>query len=175
MSTRSRIGILNADGSIDSVYHHFDGYPEWLGVKLNRNYTTSAKVRKLIEGGDISCIESDSDWKRNKLEKPIVLTYAMRGDELRTAHHEDLKDFLMYDTCQIEYSYLWNGSLSILNWSCWKANYNYEWMIPEPPEVVQIPALTNEEKEGDQIALFAEKKAMKALGVGEKSLKAIYG
>jgi hypothetical protein len=48
-------------------------------------------------------------------------------------------------------------------------------MIPEPPEVVQIPALTNEEKEADQIALFAEKKAMKALGVGEKSLKAIYG
>jgi hypothetical protein len=169
MSTRSRIGILNSDGSIDSVYHHFDGYPEWLGVKLKRNYKTSAKVRALIEGGGISCIESYQDWDRNKLEKPIVLTYAMRGEtDCKAAHHEDLKDFLMYDTCQTEFSYLWNGSLSILEWTCWKANFDYEWRIPKAPEVVAIPSQTIEEKE-------AEKKAMAAIGIGPKAIKAIYG
>ena len=36
MSTRSRIGILREDGSILSAYHHYDGYPEWLGVTLTR-------------------------------------------------------------------------------------------------------------------------------------------
>jgi len=171
MSTRSRIGILNSDGSIDSVYHHFDGYPEWLGVKLKRNYKTSAKVRALIEGGDISCIECFHDWAQNKLEKPIVLTYAMRGERgsaIESKHHEDLKDFLMYDTCQTEFSYVWNGSLSILEWTCWKANFDYEWRIPKAPEIVAIPSQTIEEKE-------AEKKAMKAIGLGPKSIQAIYG
>ena len=38
MSTRSRIGIELEDGSIKSVYHHFDGYPEGLGVKLLTHY-----------------------------------------------------------------------------------------------------------------------------------------
>ena len=171
MSTRSRIGILNSDGSIDSVYHHFDGYPEWLGVRLKRNYKTSAKVRALIEGGDISCIECFHDWAQNKLEKPIVLTYAMRGERgsaIESKHHEDLKDFLMYDTCQTEFSYVWNGSLSILEWTCWKANFDYEWRIPKAPEIVAIPSQTIEEKE-------AEKKAMKAIGLGPKSIQAIYG
>ena len=32
MSTNSRIGLRLEDGSILSVYHHWDGYPEWLGV-----------------------------------------------------------------------------------------------------------------------------------------------
>ena len=31
MATRSRIGIELTDGSILSAYHHWDGYPQWLG------------------------------------------------------------------------------------------------------------------------------------------------
>ena len=31
MATRSRIGYVLKDDSIVSVYHHWDGYPEWLG------------------------------------------------------------------------------------------------------------------------------------------------
>ena len=35
MSTRARIGLLLPDDlSVLSVYHHWDGYPEWLGVTL---------------------------------------------------------------------------------------------------------------------------------------------
>ena len=34
MSTNARIGIKLEDGSILSAYHHWDGYPEWLGVFL---------------------------------------------------------------------------------------------------------------------------------------------
>ena len=40
MATRSRIGLQLADGAILSVYHHWDGYPEWLGVMLEKNYNT---------------------------------------------------------------------------------------------------------------------------------------
>ena len=32
MSTRSRIGILKKDGSIDSIYCHYDDYPKLVGL-----------------------------------------------------------------------------------------------------------------------------------------------
>ena len=35
MATRARLGYVLSDDSIVSVYHHWDGYPEWLGVTLN--------------------------------------------------------------------------------------------------------------------------------------------
>ena len=54
MSTRSRIGILLPDDSILSVYHHFDGYPEGLGVKLVDYYNTYEKASELIDGGNMS-------------------------------------------------------------------------------------------------------------------------
>ena len=62
MSTRSRIGIELEDGSIKSVYHHFDGYPEGLGVKLLTHYTTEESVNKLIDGGNMSNCWSDSQF-----------------------------------------------------------------------------------------------------------------
>ena len=49
MATRSRIGIELSDGSILSVYHHWDGYPTWLGRILNTHYTTREKVEDLID------------------------------------------------------------------------------------------------------------------------------
>ena len=54
MATRSRIGIELNDGSILSAYHHWDGYPQWLGRILNTHYNTKEKVADLIDGGDMS-------------------------------------------------------------------------------------------------------------------------
>ena len=81
MSTRSRIGILNQDESIESVYHHSDGYPEWLGVFLKRNYSDTSKVRELMELGDISCIHSNTDWNMKEVEEPIIRTFNQRGEK----------------------------------------------------------------------------------------------
>ena len=60
MSTRSRIGILLPDDSILSVYHHWDGYPEWLGVTLKEHYNTKEDIAKLIDGGNMSSCYSDT-------------------------------------------------------------------------------------------------------------------
>lgn len=49
MSTRSRIGILNADGSIDSIYCHCDGYLSYNGDILMHHYDTEDKVRALLK------------------------------------------------------------------------------------------------------------------------------
>ena len=79
MATRSRIGLQLADGYILSVYHHWDGYPEWLGVTLRDKFATRNEVAELLDGGDISCIDSDTDWDRQDVPNH-VLYYNARGE-----------------------------------------------------------------------------------------------
>ena len=54
MATRSRIGIELKDGSVLSAYHHWDGYPQWLGRILNTHYNSREQAAELIDGGDMS-------------------------------------------------------------------------------------------------------------------------
>lgn len=56
MSTRSKIGILRKDGSVDHVYSHWDGYPEHNGVVLIENYNSINKINELIKNGDMSIL-----------------------------------------------------------------------------------------------------------------------
>ena len=50
MATRARIGLQLADGNILSVYHHWDGYPQWLGVTLNKKFNTRERLLNLLMG-----------------------------------------------------------------------------------------------------------------------------
>ena len=56
MSTNSRIALELSDGSFLSAYHHWDGYPEWLGSILNTHYADRESVSELIDGGDMSAV-----------------------------------------------------------------------------------------------------------------------
>ena len=87
MATRSRIGLQLADGAILSVYHHWDGYPEWLGVMLEKKFNTRSLISELLDGGDISCIDSDTDWDRNEVPNHVQY-YNARGE--RTEPRLDL-------------------------------------------------------------------------------------
>ena len=66
MSTNARIGIKLEDGSILSAYHHWDGYPEWLGVVLKTRFETKEKVAELIDGGNMSSCWSDNEYDYEK-------------------------------------------------------------------------------------------------------------
>ena len=59
MATRSRIGILNEDGSISSIYCHWDGYPTHNGKFLNLFYGTETSVREMISLGDLSSLDKN--------------------------------------------------------------------------------------------------------------------
>lgn len=56
MSTRSRIGMVQSDGSVKSIYCHWDGYPQNNGNTLIEHYMDIEKVKSLIELGDISSL-----------------------------------------------------------------------------------------------------------------------
>lgn len=51
MGTRSRIGILESNVSVTSIYCHWDGYVEHHGPILRDHYATVEKVRALIALG----------------------------------------------------------------------------------------------------------------------------
>ena len=50
------------NGEILSVYHHWDGYPEWLGRILKQHYNKRSSIADLIIGGDMSSCYSDTGW-----------------------------------------------------------------------------------------------------------------
>lgn len=56
MATRSHIGILNENGTVDYIYCHFDGYLDHNGRILNQHYTTEDQVRQLLALGDLSIL-----------------------------------------------------------------------------------------------------------------------
>ena len=93
MSTRSRIGLELANDAVLSVYHHYDGYPQWLGVILRQKFNTREKVAELLDGGDISCIDSDTDWNREKVENHVQY-YNDRGEDTEPRLDLSLEDYL---------------------------------------------------------------------------------
>ena len=83
MATRSRIGIQLKDESVLSVYHHWDGYPEWLGRILTTHYNTKEKVAELIDGGDMSSCWNDTVWGKTHADglKYGPEYYSARGED----------------------------------------------------------------------------------------------
>lgn len=60
MSTRCLVGLLDntpADPVIRYVYLHSDGYPDWTGRVLSTAFTCTEAVKKLVELGDLSCLD----------------------------------------------------------------------------------------------------------------------
>lgn len=56
MATRSIIGIKNENGSITTIYNHWDGYPSFVGLQLALNYRDPITVNTLMSFGDRSSL-----------------------------------------------------------------------------------------------------------------------
>ena len=110
MSTNSRIGLRLEDGSILSVYHHWDGYPEWLGVTLKQHYNTRESIAELIDGGNMSSCYTDSGWDLDEKREYAPLYYTERGESLddnapKLSKNE--KEYLVTtDKCCGEFAYI---------------------------------------------------------------------
>jgi hypothetical protein len=95
MSTRSRIGISQEDGSVKSIYCHYDGYPEGVGQTLMQNYTSPVEVMELVNKGDMSSLHSQEH-------------YADRGETDVDAVVTSENEYVSYTgECWGEYAYLY--------------------------------------------------------------------
>lgn len=87
MSTNSRVGILHQDGATETIYCHWDGYPEHQMPILTEHYNTAEKVKALLALGDISILGErlapDAD-EPHSFEKP--------ADGVTVAYHRDRKE-----------------------------------------------------------------------------------
>ena len=127
MSTRSRIGLLLDNDYVLSVYHHWDGYPSFLGVFLQQNYTTKEQIAELLDGGDISCIDSTTDWNNEKVDN-YVQYYNDRGEKTEPRLDLSVEDYIENKNgiCE-EYVYLFVNN----EWKCYDLDTKLEVEIKE--------------------------------------------
>ena len=123
MATRSRIGLQLKGDNILSVYHHWDGYPQWLGVTLNEKFNTKDKVAELLDGGDISCCDSDSDWNLNKVDNHVQY-YNDRGEKTEPRLDLNFDDYVSNSNAGEEFVYVFLPEDN--KWECYEINHSYD-------------------------------------------------
>jgi hypothetical protein len=132
MATRSRIGIELSDGSVLSAYHHWDGYPEWLGRILTTHYNSKDAAAELIDGGDMSCCWTDDRWDESADGSYGPQYYSQRGDDCPPRLDVDILGYLHPDKCE-EYAYLFKNG----EWICYDM---HQFENDKHPEIVEIPS-----------------------------------
>ena len=133
MSTRSRIGLELSDGSILSVYHHWNGYPEWLGRILQTHYNAKSLAEELIDGGDMSLCWTDERWDDSGVKGVYgPQYYSQRGDDSPPRLDKDMDEFFADGE---EYSYIFRNG----NWYAYDMHQFENIVAPEPVEIPSGP------------------------------------
>lgn len=129
MSTRSMIGKMAPDGSVEAIYCHFDGYPEGVGRTLI-DYYCGSSVDELISLGDVSSlgrkpISAPELWSRDSWTLGGTMTPAYRdrgeiGCEARTYSDDEAYVRAMPDR-GAEWAYLFcDGEWLVSDGAGWK-------------------------------------------------------
>ena len=121
MSTRSRIAIQNQDGTVSSIYCHWDGYPENNGEILHEFYKDRNKIQSLIDLGDISSLGTEALPSEvihsyvNPQPGVTVAYYRDRGEKLSLARIDaSLEAFEKSDVEEYGYVYTLEGEWLIV-------------------------------------------------------------
>ena len=102
MATRSTIAIEFADGTVQQIYSHWDGYLEHNGKILQEYYTDPFKVRALIDLGSVSSLGASLGEKHDFDERYDPATLADtrctfycrdRGEDLDVRKFADYADY----------------------------------------------------------------------------------
>ena len=103
MATRSRIGIINADKTVSSIYCHYDGYPQGVGQTLLDHFKTKHQVQKLVDLGAISFLRRSTECpKGHSFDSPVpdcTVAYGRdRGEtDVDAITMDSLQDFFESD------------------------------------------------------------------------------
>ena len=98
MGTRSTIALEFADGTVQQVYCHWDGYLEHNGQILARHYMDPFKVKELVALGGFSSLDKT-------VEETAVTAYTQRGEDIRIEKFVDFQDYLAHHQYE-EYDYI---------------------------------------------------------------------
>lgn len=132
MGTRSNIGIVNLDNSIDAIYCHWDGFLSYNGKILLQHYTSTDIVNQLMDLGDLSSLNEKlypDDSKPHTFQNAQDDVCVAYGRE-RSESDVDCKTFINIDEFEkyaigtdAEYQYLFNSG----KWTYREINRDGKW------------------------------------------------
>jgi hypothetical protein len=98
MGTRSTIALEFADGTVEQVYCHWDGYLSNNGQILQSEYMDPFKVKELVALGGFSSL-------RDTVEETAESAYTQRGEDCDINKYKNADEY--FDCCQQEeYDYI---------------------------------------------------------------------
>ena len=119
MSTNATISYVTRDKDsnviqIQSVYLHWDGYPEYAFNVLKEHYTDPKKIQALMDLGSLSVLDKNVDCpKGHSFNTPIdnycIAYHRDRGEDLTISVYstiEALKEYVKGMPC---YNYIYDG------------------------------------------------------------------
>ena len=127
MSTRSMLCIKQSDGSLKSMFKHWDGYPSFM-VPFLEKYDTDELAEELVRFETVQSLLTEeqlqhnleafpqsNDWAEEKLYKLSTGDYMVDGDGVPKIY-ANLRE-LFHEEWPVDYVYVWNG---------------YKWVIIDP-------------------------------------------
>lgn len=117
MATRSLIAIQYKKDQCLAVYCHWDGYPENQMPILTEYYNSGPAIRKLLKGGDLSCLRTTTTWALKERREKQPLYFRERGDkgiEARQVKLTELRNTAY--NCDAEHVYLYRHSDGWIHW-----------------------------------------------------------
>ena len=97
MGTRSTIALEFADGTVQQVYCHWDGYLDHNGRILLQHYSDPFKLRELIDLGDMSSLAENIGTQHPFSKAPKgECTFYLRDRKEQGCGAKKFKDFADY-------------------------------------------------------------------------------
>jgi hypothetical protein len=116
MGTRSTIALEFADGTVEQVYCHWDGYLSNNGKILVEHYLNPFKLKQLLALGGFSSL-------RDTVEETAETAYTQRGEECMINKYKNADEY--FDCSQQEeYDYILRNVNGIAVWyvRCYATN-----------------------------------------------------
>jgi len=103
MATRAQISRFSGPTQIETVYNHYDGYPEYLGKALKDHHYDQDSVMDIMDGGNVRAIDSETGEVEHYENEPSRF---INGDSMATvignyAEHINNEGGA--------YAYIWDG------------------------------------------------------------------
>ena len=131
MGTRSTIALEFADGTVQQVYCHWDGYLEHNGAILQEHYTDPFKLRDLIDLGGLSSLgpnigtahpfsphgskEDEALYEAAKEAGACTFYARDRGEKLIVHKFVDFQDYLAHHSYE-EFEYILRNDNGVAVW-----------------------------------------------------------
>ena len=102
MATRARIGVLNPEGGVVSIYSHWDGYPDGVGKTLTECYGREDRAKRLVAMGGVSALKGTIEES--------TFYHRDRDEDLEIEESPNEAAFLkLAEKSGAEWAYLWTG------------------------------------------------------------------